>query len=169
MTFVSSYPKLCSVMIVDIEAGEHEQLMLNPEELYDNKDVNIASIQVPGMSHPRLQFVGGGERVIQFTAKLFYAAYDPGTDDVMFALRWLQSLVYPEHGGTMLKRAPHKVHIDWGNLLTQTDQTWVVRRVSAYSYFFDPDTLLPLGVDVDLELVEYIEESVDYSDIRTMR
>jgi hypothetical protein len=166
MTYTKSHAA-AEVILIDVENNERVTLTLNPDSVYDSKDVNLASIQVPGMSHPRLQFVGGGERIVQFTAELYYGAYDSNTASFE-ALRMLQSFVYPEHGGTMLKRAPHRLYIDWGDLYTQNDQQWVLRRIMARSTIFHSETLAPLATSVDLEFVEYVEESIDFDTIRNV-
>lgn len=55
---------------------------------------------------------------------------------------WLHSLLYPEHAGTMLKNAPHRVLLLFGDLYPGV--LCVVRQVKArFFHMFDRDSLLP--------------------------
>jgi len=74
-------------------------------------------------------------------------------------------LLYPEHAGTMLKNAPHRVIFMFGDLYTGV--LCVVRQVKArFFHMFDRDNLLPQHAEVDVMLEEYIDQSVDYSEVR---
>ena len=43
--------------IVDNESGTRVTFDLNPESFQDNKDTEFAGIDIPGMSHPNLNFL----------------------------------------------------------------------------------------------------------------
>ncbi|HPS01922.1 MAG TPA: hypothetical protein PLA90_10295, partial [Candidatus Sumerlaeota bacterium] len=75
------------------------------------------------------------------------------------------SLLYPEHAGTMLKNAPHRVLLLFGDLYPGV--LCVVRQVKArYFHLFDRDSLLPQHAEVEIVLEEYVEESVNWQEVR---
>jgi hypothetical protein len=144
--------------IVDIETNERLEFQYNPDDIADDKSTDYAAVQIPGMSHPRYQYVSGKPRKIAFKVKLFKG---PVRDKV----HWLRSLLYPEHAGTMLKNAPNRVLFIFGDLYPGVE--CVVRNVKArYFHMFDRDNLLPQHAEVDLVLEEYVDESVNYTEVR---
>jgi len=144
--------------LVDVETGEVLPFQYNPEEITDDKSTDYAAIKIPGMSHPRYQFVAGEPRRISFPLQLFKG---PVKEEV----EWIRSLLYPEHAGTMLKNAPHKVLLFLG--LLYPGVLCIVRQVQVrYFDLFDRLLLLPQRALVDLTLEEYVYESVDYSEVR---
>ena len=74
----------------------------------------MPTIKIPGMSHPRYQYVAGEPRRIAFKVELFKGPVKQKVD-------WLRSLQYPEHAGTMLKNAPHRVLLIFGDLYPGRD------------------------------------------------
>lgn len=152
------YEKETTAFLVDIETGDYLDFQYNPHEITDDKSTSFATIKIPGMSHPRYQFVAGEARKLNFKLQFFKG---PVRENVA----WLQSLLYPEHAGTMLKNAPHKVLLIFGDLYPGV--TCVVRQVKARFFnLFDRDSLLPQQAEVDLSLEEYIDESVNYAEVR---
>ena len=144
--------------LVDVETRERVEFQFNPDDIADDKSTDYAVVRIPGMSHPRYQYVSGKPRKIAFKVKLFKG---PVRDKV----HWLRSLLYPEHSGTMLKHAPHRVLLFLGELYPGVE--CVVRNVKArYFHMFDRDTLLPQHAEVDLILEEYVDESVDLNEVR---
>jgi len=144
--------------IIDAETGDELEFQYNPSEIVDDKSTNFAAIRIPGMSHPRYQYVAGEPRKISLRLQFFKGP-------VQEKVAWLQSLLYPEHAETMLKTAPHRVIFVFGDLFPGV--LCVVRDVKArFHGLFEPETLLPQQADVDLALEEYVEESVSYSDVR---
>ena len=59
--------------IADTGTGARVTFDINPESFEDSKDTDFASIHIPGMSHPRLQYTGGGERTLSFSVLLHKA------------------------------------------------------------------------------------------------
>ena len=53
--------------LVDSETGERVQFDMNPDSFEDDKGTNFAEVNIPGMSHPRLQFTNGAARSLSFT------------------------------------------------------------------------------------------------------
>jgi hypothetical protein len=144
--------------IVDVVTRESFEFQYNPDEICDEKSTDFATIKVPGMSHPRYQYVAGEVRRITFKVSFFKG---PVRDKV----GWLRSLLYPQHEKTMLKNAPHKVLFFFGDLYPGT--LCVVRQVRArYFHMFDKDNLLPQHAEVELTLEEIVQKSVDYTEVR---
>ena len=144
--------------IVDVVTRESLEFQYNPDEISDEKSTDFATIKVPGMSHPRYQYVSGEARRITFKVSFFKG---PVKDKVA----WLQSLLYPQHERTMLRNAPHKALFFFGDLYPGT--LCVVRQVrTRYFHMFDKDNLLPQHAEVELTLEEIVQKSVDYTEVR---
>lgn len=144
--------------IVDVVTRESLEFQYNPDEISDEKSTDFATIKVPGMSHPRYQYVSGEARRITFKVSFFKG---PVKDKVA----WLQSLLYPQHEKTMLRNAPHKALFFFGDLYPGT--LCVVRQVrTRYFHMFDKDNLLPQHAEVELTLEEIVQKSVDYTEVR---
>jgi len=143
---------------VDVVTRESLEFQHNPDEITDEKSTDFATIKVPGMSHPRYQYVAGEARRITFKVSFFKGP-------VKKKVAWLQSLLYPQHEKTMLKNAPHKVLFFFGDLYPGT--LCVVRQVRArYFHMFDRDSLLPQRAEVELTLEEIVPKSVSYTEVR---
>jgi hypothetical protein len=137
---------------------ESLEFQYNPDEITDDKSVDFATIKLPGMSHPRYQFVAGEARKIDFRLVFFKG---PVKQKVV----WLQSLLYPQHEKTMLKSAPHKVLFFLGDLYPGVQ--CIVRSVRAhYFHMFDVDSLLPQHAEVDLSLEEVVSRSISFNEVR---
>jgi hypothetical protein len=144
--------------IVDVVTRESLEFQYNPDEITDEKSTDFATIKVPGMSHPRYQYVAGEARRITFKVSFFKGP-------VKKKVAWLQSLLYPQHEKTMLKNAPHKVLFFFGDLYPGT--LCIVRQVRArYCHMFDRDSLLPQRAEVELTLEEIVPKSVSYTKVR---
>jgi len=144
--------------LVDAENRERLEFQYNPSEIGDDKTAHYADIKIPGMSHPKYQFVAGGARQISFTLSFFKG-------EVKQQVAWLQSLLYPEHSGTMLKSPPHRVIFILGELYPGI--VCIVRQVKArYFNLFDQNSLAPQQAEVDITLEEWVEGSINYGDIR---
>lgn len=152
------YQKETTAYIVDIETGDYLDFQYNPHDITDDKSTSFASIKIPGMSHPRYQYVAGEPRKISFKISLFKGPVKESVD-------WLKSLLYPEHAGTMLKNAPHRVMLIFGDLYPSL--LCIVRQVKVRFFnLFDRDTLLPQQAEVDIVLEEYVDESMDFGEVR---
>lgn len=144
--------------LVDVVTRDSLEFQYNPDEISDEKSTDFAAIKVPGMSHPRYQYVAGEARKISFKLSFFKGP-------VKQKVAWLQSLLYPEHAKTMLRNAPHKVLFFFGDLYPGVP--CIVRQVRVrYFNMFDSDSLLPQHAEVDLTLEEIVAKSVDYSKVR---
>ncbi|MHB0998522.1 MAG: CIS tube protein [Armatimonadota bacterium] len=144
--------------LVDVVTRESLEFQYNPDEITDEKSTDFATIKVPGMSHPRYQYVAGEARRITFKLSFFKG-------DVKKKVTWLQSLLYPEHEKTMLRTAPHKVLFFFGDLYSGVP--CIVRQVRVrYFHMFDQANLLPQHAEVDIVLEEIVNKSVSYSEVR---
>jgi hypothetical protein len=150
--------KQISGYLVDVDTGERLEFQHNPSDISDEKSTDYAAIKIPGLSHPRYQYVAGEARRISFKIELFKGP-------VKEQVHWLRSLLYPEHAGTMLKNAPHRVLLLFGDLYPGV--LCVVRQVKVrYFHLFDRDSLLPQHAEVEIVLEEYVEESVNWQEVR---
>ncbi|HNY26994.1 MAG TPA: hypothetical protein PKH31_06390 [Candidatus Sumerlaeota bacterium] len=150
--------KQISGYLVDVDTGERLEFQHNPNDIGDEKSTDYAAIKIPGLSHPRYQYVAGEARRITLRIELFKGP-------VKEQVHWLRSLLYPEHAGTMLKNAPHRVLLLFGDLYPGV--LCVVRQVKArYFHLFDRDSLLPQHAEVEIVLEEYVEESVNWQEVR---
>jgi nucleoid-associated protein YgaU len=68
------------IFVLDTKGNTKEQIpvMFNPEEYSVNKDNNIASMAVPGLSGPLIQFVNGNMRTLEM--ELFFDTTDERRD-----------------------------------------------------------------------------------------
>lgn len=67
-------PSLAKAQIEVKHTGEKFQVQFNPEEYTLNKDNNIASQEIPGLSGPLLQFVHGNMQTLEM--ELLFDTYD---------------------------------------------------------------------------------------------
>ncbi|MDR1977937.1 MAG: hypothetical protein LBQ42_04310 [Synergistaceae bacterium] len=144
--------------IADLDTGARVVFQLNPEFFQDDKTTEFASIGIPGMSHPRIQYTGGGERTLSFSAFLHSGA----TEDVPAGIRLLQSWLYAEYRSGRLTKAPHRLLVIFGE--TWSDEQWVLRSCSVLRKRFDKQ-LSCVFAEVALELVQIIDESVDFGEV----
>jgi len=144
--------------LVDTITRERLAFQYNPNEIVDSKSASYATLTIPGMSHPRYQYIAGDARKISFTVT-FYKG------EVRRQVAWLQSLLYPTHQGSMLKQAPHPVLFFFGELYPGL--ACLVREVRAhYAYLFDPATLQPQRAEVEITLEELVSQSVNAAEVR---
>lgn len=144
--------------LVDVVTRESIAFQYNPDEITDEKSTDFATIKVPGMSHPRYQYVAGEARRITFKLVFFKGP-------VQRKVAWLQSLLYPSHEKTMLKTAPHNVLFFFGDLYVGVP--CVVRQVRVrYFHMFDQTNLLPQHAEVEITLEEIVNKSVSCSEVR---
>lgn len=158
-------PKVTKGFLVDTVTGESLKFQYNPNQIQLTRSPSWASQEVPGMSHPRLQFVQGGDRKFSFSLDFF--SDERGRKDVKRKMDWLESLTYPDWDGiTNMQRGAHPVLFNFGDLYKNI--TCVVTNFTATPQtLFDPTSLLPLRATVDIELTELISgKGKSYMDIR---
>ena len=145
--------------IVDTDSGERVDFTLNPESFSDSKETEFAAIEIPGMSHPRLQFTNGSSRTLSFFISLHYGA----TDDVPKAIRTLQAWLYPEYEGGHLKKPPAKLLLIFGD--TWPDELWVMSSCNITRKNFDKELNCTFA-EAAIELTEYIDQSRGADEVR---
>lgn len=144
--------------LVDVVTRERLGFQFNPSTISDDKSATYVDITIPGISHPRHQYIAGGGRRIALKLSFF-------AEDITAPVAWLQSLLYAEHSGNTLKAPPHRVLFVFGELYP--DLMCIVKNVKVrYMNLFNSETLIPKHAEVDLTLDEWIEESVNYKTIR---
>lgn len=143
--------------LVDVVDGSRLEFQYNPSEITDAKETEVAEVLIPGRSHPRYQFVAGHTREIAFGLELFKLP------DLKARVRWLQSLQYPTHDGSMLTKAPHKVLFVFGTLFNTVCivKSVVVKWIDLFTPELDPQRAV-----VDLTLWEDVEASVSPAEVR---
>ena len=67
--------------LVDVVTRESLEFQYNPDDIADDKSTDYAAVQIPGMSHPRYQYVSGKPRKIAFKVKLFKCFLDAGVSE----------------------------------------------------------------------------------------
>ncbi|MDR1648924.1 MAG: hypothetical protein LBR71_01575 [Synergistaceae bacterium] len=145
--------------IADLDTGARVVFHLNPEVFQDDKTTEFASIGIPGMSHPRIQYTGGGERTLSFSAFIHSGV----TEDVPATIRLLQSWQYAEYQSGRLTKAPHRLLIIFGE--AWPDEQWVLRSCSVTRRRFDKQ-LKCVFAEISVEFVQIVEESVDFKEVR---
>ncbi|HHV62127.1 MAG TPA: hypothetical protein GXX51_05755 [Firmicutes bacterium] len=127
----------------------------NPAEITDSRTVAFEKVQVPGLSHPFLQFAAGDGRILSFVLEFSSVGYKR---DIMADIRWLQSLEYPQWGQGVLKSAPPRVIFAFGKLLRLRG---VITSCQVTYKRWNPDLTRLLEASVNLDLEEYVLKSVD--------
>mgnify|MGYP000005851348 CR=1 FL=1 len=54
--------KEITAYLVDVDTGDYLDFQYNPNDIVDEKSTAYAAIKIPGMSHPRYQYVAGEPR-----------------------------------------------------------------------------------------------------------
>ena len=145
--------------IAEVDSGDIMHFKINPESIEDSKDTSYANIEIPGMSHPRYQYTGGAERVLSFTVYL----HNGTGDDVPTCLKLLRSWLYADYSEGKLIEAPKKLLIIFGD--SWPDEVWLLRSMRITHNKFDK-TLNSMYAEVELEFIEFIEDSIGAEDVR---
>lgn len=151
----ASYEPYTKGFLVDTVTGERLTFQYNPETFDITKQPKWATIEVPGLSNPKYQYVGGGEKKISFKLD-FYRAPGMTGDKIAKILDFLESLTYPDYGikaGSNFEKGAHPVLFNFGKFF-QNFRCFVSNYKATPEYLFEPKTLLPLKASVELELTE---------------
>ncbi|MBQ3625277.1 MAG: hypothetical protein II948_00825 [Synergistaceae bacterium] len=145
--------------IADVDSGDIIHFKINPESIEDSKDTSYANIEIPGMSHPRYQFTGGGERVLSFSIYL----HEGAGDDVGSSLKLLRSWLYADYSEGKLNDPPKKLLIIFGD--NWPDEVWLLRSLRITHNKLDK-SLNSIYAEAELEFIEFIDESIGAGDVR---
>lgn len=129
------------------------KFLMNPESIREAVAPVYAESMAPGQNRPTYQFINGGPREVSFTLKFFYA--ERKRSHVRDDLRNLQRLTQRPTGGAGYGtfEGPPVIYFFFGEYFDGTP--FLVHKVeSTAKEMFDPATLLPLRMDVDLTLKE---------------
>lgn len=148
--------------LVDFETGDRMEWDLNPETFSDSDSTQFASLNVPGMSHPRIQFSAGGERTLSFVLPLHYGALR-GSRTVAQSVDLLRSWQYGDYDNTFLTAAPHRLLVCFGD--RWRDEKWVMTQCNIEYVRFDKEGV-PLYAQAEISLTEYIETSRSREEVR---
>lgn len=127
----------------------------NPE-IQDTKGTSYERHKVPGLSHPVMQFVAGDSRQLRFRLELSAVA-DPKRD-LWRDVTWLRALQYPVWGEGVLKSAPPRVVLVFGQLLSVRG---VMTNVDVLYQQWDRDLGKLQLASVALDMEEYAPRSVN--------
>ena len=150
--------------------GETLLFQHNPDEVKRGIQVAWAGQVVPGWSHRRLQYGGGGARTFQFKLRWYL---DNDKDDwVRRQTLWLESQTVAEYDGNgILVNAPHRLLFGFGGLtnsglLRNAGKTTVITSLAlTYGPLWTPG-LEPIQAEADLTLEEFRTRSQDYAPVR---
>lgn len=162
MTFnakVSSpfYAKVAKAYIIDYETQEKIELQFNPKEWYDERSVNYAEHNIPGISHPVLQFTNGGDRIFKADIHM-NSMFD---ENAPYIAHWIRARTYPERSENILLNAPHRVVFVYPNSM------WILGVIiEANRHVLDtfPDGRIKI-MDLSITIKEKIWCNVNMSDV----
>jgi len=72
--------KEITAYLVDVDTGDYLDFQYNPNDIVDEKSTAYAAIKIPGMSHPRYQYVAGEPRKIGFKLVFFKGSVKESVD-----------------------------------------------------------------------------------------
>lgn len=154
------YPlKLVKAYLIDYETQEKIELQYNPIGWKDDRAVEYASHTLPGLSHPIMTFVSGGERVFKADIKI-NAVTNPNAP---YLIHWIRARTYPERFENMIKEVPHRV------LFIYPNSMWILGVITAANRTVE-DTFADgrfKYVTLELQIKETIERTINMSNVYT--
>lgn len=151
------FAKIAKAYIIDYETQEKIELQYNPKEWQDNRTVNYAEHNIPGISHPVLQFVNGGDRI--FEAEIFLnSMYDKNAP---YIAHWIRARTYPERVNRILTYAPHRVLFIYPNAISILGVIIEANRQVQDTF---PDGTIKL-MTLKLTIKEKIWKNINMSDV----
>lgn len=152
-------------VVLNTVSGERHEVMFNPEEYSINQDNNFASVAIPGLSGPLLQFVHGNARTLEM--ELFFDTYEEhrrgsavvsrAASDVRVQVKKFVGLLEIEPS----THAPPVVEFHWGSLHFRGVLT---RASQKYTMFLANG--LPVRAKVQVAFQEYINPDLEDTGIR---
>ncbi|MGB9180932.1 MAG: LysM peptidoglycan-binding domain-containing protein [Pyrinomonadaceae bacterium] len=140
---------LVKAQILVEQTGEKINVLFNPEEYTINKDNNLASQAIPGLSGPLLQFVHGNMRTLEM--ELFFDTYDtPG-----IAKRDVRELTNQVTGLLAINsdlHAPPVLQVIWASL---NFRCLLARASQKFIMFVDDGT--PVRARLNVTFNEFID------------
>lgn len=148
------------------DPGQHLRFYYNPEEVHVRSTASWVGHPIAGIQDPRLQYAGGDGQHIHFTLHLIYHP-EYGPLDVDEAVRWLESLVFPDiAASSVAHREAPRVRVflgtgrgEYGCVVDQVD---VVNR----RFFHDMRTRY---AEVEIRLIVDRVRARGWRDVRTQR
>jgi hypothetical protein len=150
--------------LIDLSNRERFEFDFNPDNIVDSQESDISVTKIPGASHPRVAWDGGGLRTISFDLHLVRLSESQPKNYVKLQTAWIQSLITPSDGSDFEgARAPY-VQFVLGDLY---DLPVLVRKVSKKWGVLDSVTLLPETADLSITMEEVAPENVTLTSVRT--
>jgi hypothetical protein len=165
-------PSLEKALVIDTVTGERFPVMFNPSEYTINQDNNYATMGIPGLSGPLLQFVHGNARTLEM--ELFFDTYEENRrgsgfvnkagEDVRAQVRKFVNLM--EINPTT--HVPPVVEVHWGTLhftgvVTRANQKFTMFLPSGVPVRATVQTTFQEYINADLEDTRIRRETADYS------
>lgn len=142
------YRKVFKASFIDLNTAEKKDFQYNPENWSDERNINYATIVIPGLDLPRYQFISGGETVIQLRLFMNALNHPRGGKGILNDFQWFRSRTYPKRSSNVLKVAPPKMLFIWPGMYSSK---CIITACNAdWTYFF-PDGLPKYGY-INLEL-----------------
>ena len=144
--------------LVDEVTKEVLRFQYNPSELSISRQPTWASIVVPGLSNPKVQFINGGDHKVSFKLDFYHDGQE--TARIAKVIAFIESLTYPDFGanaGLNMRRGAHPVLFNLGEFFVNM-RCYVSNYTAKPEYLFDPKTMLPLKASIDIELTEMMYE-----------
>lgn len=152
-------------VVLNTVTGDRHEVMFNPEEYSINQDNNYASMGIPGLSGPLLQFVHGNARTLEM--ELFFDTYEENRrgssvvnnkeTDVRIQVRKFVGLLEINPA----THAPPVVDFQWGTL---NFRGVLLRANQKYTMFLP--TGVPVRARVQVAFQEYINSELEDTGIR---
>ena len=149
---------------VDSRIGNRLEFQWTPSEVRNSVRINWSNQEIPGRSHPIMQYSSTGQQTWSLSLLFDGDATDPTF--VADRARWIKSLCYPQYKDRrgQLQRPPHVCLLVYGQWLNV--KVVVTAYEATYGPLYMPDTLYPLNGKIDVELTEFVRQGIDYRRVR---
>jgi hypothetical protein len=147
--------------LCNIDNGDVLEAQFNPNELQIALGVNYNRLQVTGLPHQPLQYVGTNNQTIRF--QLYFRVDSPeDLEKRRTAERFIQSLAYPRQTSLSISQGgPPKTLVVWPNFLSfQAVLISAGWRVTRFNSFGDPVVMTTDLVFEELRELRLTQETV---------
>lgn len=143
-------------MLINEITGQTLEFQFFPEQTEEQRSITTNNANIPGRSHPVMQFEYGDGRSLGFT---LYMTAKGHQRDIDADIRWLRSLQYPtwETAGVIKTTVPRVVFVAGKALRFRG----VVKQVTVTRTDMAPDLSRTLTATVAIVMEEYAENSVN--------
>jgi hypothetical protein len=150
--------------LVDLTTLEKIRFQFNPDQFSDKKSTNLVKTQIPGASHPRIRWSGGGDRTVRFKLQFVRTSADK-PEFVQRQIEALYSLIHPHSSEDPAVHGNPYVQFIFGKLYSLVG---LIEDLSVnFNESYDSATLLPEHADVDVSFVVVSDFIVSSADVRS--